>query len=296
MKNEIPKVYFTKIISPERIVEIYKKLGITLEGKVAIKIHSGEDGNKNFLGPDMMKNIVNELSGQIVETNTAYNGARNTTEKHKALLIKHKWDPDYKVDILDSEGIDTIEIPYGKQIKKNLVGSHLKNYNSILVISHFKGHGMGGFGGALKQLSIGMASNSGKANIHSAGKTTDVNEWFKYLPTQDAFLESMADAASSIVKKYEGRIAFINVMKNLSVDCDCNGRAKLPVMKDIGILASLDPVAIDTACIDLVINSDDPGKVSFLERVNSLHGTHTIDVAEEHQIGSKLYQLINIDK
>ena len=296
MQNNIPKVYFTKTITPERIVDIYKKLNISLEGKIAIKIHSGEDGNQNFLRPDLMKNIVKELSGQIVETNTAYNGQRNTTEKHRNLLKKHKWDPDYNVDILDSEGNEEIPISYGKQLTKNIIGSHLKNYKSILVISHFKGHGMGGFGGALKQLSIGMASSNGKALIHSAGKTSDPNECWKNLPTQDAFLESMADSAASIVNKYKGNIAFINIMKNLSVDCDCAARAKAPVMKDFGILASLDPVAIDTACIDLVINSDDPGKVPFLERVNSLHGTHTIDVAEEHGIGSKLYQLVDIDK
>ena len=296
MQNDIPKVYFTSKITPERVVDIYKKLNITLKDKIAIKVHSGEDGNKNFLGPDIMRKIVNQLQGQIVETNTAYPGARNTTEKHRKLLEKHKWDPEFKVDILDEEGTVNLDIK-GKQLTKNIVGSHINNYESLLVISHFKGHGMGGYGGALKQLSIGMAANKGKANIHSAGKTDDVDKWMKNLPTQDAFLESMADAAASIVKKFEGKIAFINIMKNISVDCDCASKARLPTMKDIGILASLDPVAIDTACIDLVINSDDPGKIPLLERINSLHGTHTIDVAEEfHKIGSKLYQLIDIDK
>ena len=296
MQNDIPKVYFTSTITPERVVDIYKKLNIKLEDKIAIKVHSGEKGNRNFLGPDIMRKIVNDLKGQIVETNTAYPGQRNTTDKHRILLKDHKWDPEFKVDILDEKGTVELKID-GKQIKRNIVGSHIDDYKSLLVISHFKGHGMGGYGGALKQLSIGMASSNGKANIHSAGKTDSVEDCWKNLPTQDAFLESMADAAASIVNKFKGKIAFINIMKNISVDCDCASKARLPTMKDIGILASLDPVAIDTACIDLVINSDDPGKVPLLERINSLHGTHTIDVAEEfHKIGSKLYQLIDIDK
>ena len=296
MQNDIPKVYFTSTITPERVVDIYKKLNIKLEDKIAIKVHSGEKGNRNFLGPDIMRKIVNDLKGQIVETNTAYPGQRNTTDKHRILLKDHKWDPEFKVDILDEKGTVELKID-GKQIKRNIVGSHIDDYKSLLVISHFKGHGMGGYGGALKQLSIGMASSNGKANIHSAGKTDSVEDCWKNLPTQDAFLESMADAAASIVNKFKGKIAFINIMKNISVDCDCAAKAKLPTMKDIGILASLDPVAIDTACIDLVINSDDPGKIPLLERINSLHGTHTIDVAEEfHKIGSKLYQLIDIDK
>ena len=244
-----------------------------------------------------MRPMVEYVNGTIVECNTAYGGERNTTEKHLKTIERHGWNKYFDVDLMDKEGPDVVvPIPNGKILKEDFLGKNIENYDSMLVLSHFKGHPMGGFGGALKQLSIGMASSNGKALIHSAGKTSDPNECWKNLPTQDAFLESMADSAASIVNKYKGNIAFINIMKNLSVDCDCAARAKDPVMKDFGILASLDPVAIDTACIDLVINSDDPGKVPFLERVNSLHGTHTIDVAEEHGIGSKLYQLVDIDK
>ena len=294
---EKARVYFTRDLTPQGVIKMYEALGTQLTGNIAIKIHSGEAGNQNYLRPDFMKPMVEYLGGTVVENNTAYGGKRNTTEKHLKLLKEHGWLDEFKFDLLDEEDNDIVlDIPNGKVIKKDYIGGHTSKYDSMLILSHFKGHPMGGFGGALKQLSIGMASSNGKALIHSAGKTSDPNECWKNLPTQDAFLESMADSAASIVNKYKGNIAFINIMKNLSVDCDCAARAKAPVMKDFGILASLDPVAIDTACIDLVINSDDPGKVSFLERVNSLHGTHTIDVAEEHQIGSKLYQLINIDK
>ena len=291
------KVYFTKTITPERVVDMFKILKKDLPGKIAIKIHSGEDGNKNFLRPDFMKKIVEYLHGRIVECNTAYPGQRNYTDKHKKLLEKHQWVPTYDVDLMDGEGEDLVlKIENGKILKENYVGKNLNNYDSMLVLSHFKGHQMGGYGGALKQLSIGVASTAGKAWIHSAGVTKDQVECWKKLPEQDKFLESMADAAGSVVKYFKGNMAFINVMKNMSVDCDCNGQAGAPVMKDVGILASLDPVAIDAACMELVINSDDPGKTKFLERVNSLHGTHTIDVANEIGYGTKNYELIDCDK
>ena len=294
---EKAKVYFTKTITPERVVDMFKILKKDLPGKIAIKIHSGEDGNKNFLRPDFMKKIVDYLKGRIVECNTAYPGARNYTNKHEELLKEHKWNPEYNVDLMDGEPEDLVlEIPDGKAIKKNYVGKNIQNYKSMLVLSHFKGHQMGGYGGALKQLSIGCASTAGKAYIHSAGATLDQSECWQKLPEQDRFLESMADAAGSVVKYFNGNMVFINVMKNLSIDCDCNGQAGAPVMKDVGILASLDPVAIDTACMDLVINSDDPGKNKFLGRVNEMHGTHTIDVANQIGYGTKNYELVNLDK
>ena len=292
-----PKVYFTKTITPERVVEMYEAVGKKLEGPIAIKVHSGEKGNQNFLRPDFFRKIVDHLGGRIVECNTAYPGARNYTNKHEELLKEHKWNPEYNVDLMDGEPEDLVlEIPDGKAIKKNYVGKNIQNYKSMLVLSHFKGHQMGGYGGALKQLSIGCASTAGKAYIHSAGATLDQSECWKKLPEQDRFLESMADAAGSVVKYFNGNMVFINVMKNLSIDCDCNGQAGAPVMKDVGILASLDPVAIDTACMDLVINSDDPGKNKFLARVNEMHGTHTIDVANQIGYGTKNYELVNLDK
>ena len=292
------KVYFSKTITPERVIDMYEAVGKKLEGPIGIKVHSGEKGNQNFLRPDFFHKIVEHLHGRIVECNTAYPGERNYTDKHQKLLIEHKWNPDFDVDIMDAEPKDDVvlDIPNGKVLKKNYVGKNMKNYKSMLVISHFKGHQMGGYGGALKQLSIGFGSTAGKAYIHSAGVTTDQSECWKKLPEQDRFLESMADSAGSIVKYFNGNMVFINVMKNLSTECDCNGQAGPPVMKDIGILASLDPVAIDTACMDLVINSDDPGKSKFLDRVNEKHGTHTIDVANEIGYGTKNYELINLDK
>ena len=289
------KVYFTKEITSESLIKIFESLGKELKGKVAIKLHSGEDGNQNYLRPDFMKDLVEKLNATVVECNTAYPGARTNNEDHKKLLSKHGWDKYYNVDLMDSDGDIVLDIPNGKVIKKNYVGSHINNYDSMLVLSHFKGHPMGGFGGALKQLSIGCASRRGKAYIHSAGNSEDAETLWDNLPEQDLFLESMADASSTIVNHFKDNIAFINVMKNMSVDCDCCAVAEDPCMKDIGILASLDPVAIDKACIDLVTNSDDEGKEHFLERVNSRHGTHTIDVAEELGVGSKKYELVNID-
>ena len=289
------KVYFTKEITSEALIKIYEALGVELKGKVAIKLHSGEEGNQNYLRPDFMKDLVSKLNATVVECNTAYPGARTNNEDHKELLNKHGWSKYYDVDLMDSEGDITFEIPNGKVIKKNYVGKHITNYDSMLVLSHFKGHPMGGFGGALKQLSIGCASRRGKAYIHAAGTSEDAETLWDNLPEQDKFLESMADAASSVVNHFKNNIAFINVMKNMSVDCDCCAVAEDPCMEDIGILASLDPVAIDEACIDLVKKSNDKGKEHFLERVNSRHGTHTIDSAEELGVGSKDYELINID-
>ncbi len=288
------KVYFTKEITPESLIKIYEALGVDLKGKVAVKLHSGEDGNQNYLRPDFMKGLVEKLNATVVECNTAYDGARTNNKDHRELLHKHGWDEYYTVDLMDEDGDIELEIPNGKVLKKNYVGKNINNYDSMLVLSHFKGHPMGGFGGALKQLSIGCASRRGKAYIHGAGTTEDADYVWGHLPEQDAFLESMADAASSIVEHFKGNIAFINVMKNMSVDCDCCAVAEDPCMKDIGILASLDPVAIDQACIDLVNKSDDEGKEHFLERVNSRHGTHTIDAANELGFGSKEYELIEL--
>lgn len=293
---EKAKVYFTKEITPESVVKMYEKLGKELTGKVALKVHSGEAGNQNYLHPEFMKPIINRVNGTIVECNTAYAGQRNNTEKHKKLMEDHGWSKHFDVDIMDAEGPDLeVEIPNGKVIKQNYLGKNIKNYNSMLVLSHFKGHPMGGYGGAIKQLSIGCASSAGKSWIHSAGKEKDQTKLWDNLPEQDLFLESMADAAESVVQYFKGNIAFINIMCNMSVDCDCCAIAEDPCMKDIGILASLDPIAIDQACIDLVINSNDPGKDHLLERINSRHGTHTIDSAVELGFGTNEYELIKVD-
>lgn len=285
------KVYFTKVLTKESLVKIYQKLGIKLEGNVAIKVHSGESGNQNFLHPEYFKDIIDYVGGTVIECNTAYDGERNTTEKHKKLLDNHGWTKYYSVDLLDAEGPDKeVSIPNGKIIKKNYLGKNIDNYDSMLVLSHFKGHPMGGYGGALKQLSIGCASSYGKAYIHGAGEPEKI-----WTADHDLFLESMADAASSVIKLFSGNIAYINVMCNMSVDCDCCAKAEDPCMKDIGILASTDPVAIDKACVDLVYNSNDPGKEHLIERIESRNGTHTIDAASNLGIGSKEYKLINID-
>lgn len=285
------KVYFTKDLSSASLVNIYKQLGINLPERVAVKVHSGEAGNQNFLHPEYFKDIINYVNGTVVECNTAYDGARNTTEKHQKLLRDHEWTKYFDVDLLDAEGPDKeVSIPNGKVIKKNYLGKNIDAYNSMLVLSHFKGHPMGGYGGALKQLSIGCASSYGKAYIHGAGEPEKI-----WTADHDLFLESMADAASSVVKLFAGEIAYINVMCNMSVDCDCCANAEDPCMKDIGILASTDPVAIDKACLDLVYNSSDPGKEHLIERIESRNGVHTIDSAYELGIGNKEYELINID-
>ena len=287
-------VYFIKDITPENVVKIYEKLGKELTGKVAVKVHSGEKGNQNYLHPEFMHPIVEHVHGTIVECNTAYEGARNTTEKHQQLIKDHGWTDYFPVDIMDAEADTTLEIPNGKIIKQNFVGQNLNNYDSMLVLSHFKGHPMGGYGGALKQLSIGVASSAGKAWIYSAGKTKDQNELWSNVAEQDQFLEAMADAASSVVAHFNGNMAFINIMCNMSVDCDCCAVAEDPCMKDIGILASLDPIAIDRACIDLVKNSDDPGRDHLLERITSRHGEHTIEAAATLGFGSTDYELIEL--
>jgi uncharacterized Fe-S center protein len=290
-----PNVYFIKEITEENLVKIYEQLNIELQGRVAVKVHSGEKGNQNFLHPEFVKGLVEKVNGTIVECNTAYGGERNTTEKHEKLMEYHGWTKYFDVDILDSTEDLELVIPEGIKIKKNYVGKKIENYDSMLVISHFKGHPMGGFGGAIKQLSIGVASTAGKCYIHSAGKVVDQNILWQNTAKQDDFLESMADAAKSVTDYFNNNIAYVNIMCNMSVDCDCCSVAEDPCMKDIGILASLDPVAIDQACIDLVNKSTDPGKDHFLERVNSRHGTHTIDSAEKIGLGSKDYNFIEIE-
>ena len=293
------KVYFSRDISPEKVVELYRRLGVELPGKVAVKVHSGEKGNQNFLRPDFWKPMVDAVRGTVVECNTAYGdaagGVRDHTASHLKLIEYHGWNKYFDVDLMDAEGPDVVwDIPNGKVLKKNTVGKNILNYDSMLVLAHFKGHPMGGYGGALKQLSIGCASRAGKALIHSAGASDDRYECWEKHASSVAFPEAMADAAMSVVEHFEGKIAFINVMKNLSVDCDCCAVAEDPCMKDIGILASLDPVAIDQACIDLVMKSDDPGREHFMERVNSRNGIHTIEAAADLGYGSREYELIEL--
>ena len=285
------KVYFSPTVTPEKVLEMYRLLGKKLPGKVAIKVHSGEEGNQNFIRPAFWKPVVEEVGGTVVECNTAYEGSRDVTERHVATLKKHGWSGMYTVDLLDATGPDLVlPIPNGKVIHQNFVGKDLKNYDSLLVLSHFKGHPMGGYGGALKQLSIGLASSKGKQYIHGAG---DMEAFWS--SDHDSFLESMADAASSVVEFFHGNAVYVNVMMNLSVDCDCCAVAEDPCMKDVGVLISDDPVAIDQACLDLVYASDDPGKAHFLERVESRNGVHTVEAAEALGIGSRQYQLIRVD-
>ena len=294
---EKAKVYFIKDITPENIIKAYEVLGKKLSGKVAVKMHSGEQGNKNYLRPKFVKDVINHVNGTVVECNTAYLGARNSTEKHRQLIKEHEWEKYFPFDLLDAEGPDMeLDIPNGKVLKKNYVGKDLAKYDSMLVLSHFKGHATGGYGGALKQLSIGCASSAGKTLIHTAGKVNNQNELFNNLPEQDRFLEAMADAAESVVEYFKGNIVFINVMKNISIDCDCDGNASAPCMKDIGILASLDPIALDQACLDLVYNSTDPGKDKLIQRIESLHGVHTVEAAAELGFGTREYELINLDE
>lgn len=286
---EKSKVYFMKEISKENLVKIYDALNVKLPGKVAVKVHSGEEGNQNYLRPEFMQDIVKHVNGTIVECNTAYGGERNTTEKHQKLMENHGWSKLYNVDIMDAEGQIELPIPEGKVIKVNYVGKDIQNYDSMLVISHFKGHPMGGFGGALKNISIGVASSYGKAYIHGAGEPEKI-----WTADHDKFLESMADADKSIVDYFKENILFINIMCNMSVDCDCCAVAEDPCMQDIGILASTDPVALDQACIDLVYNSNDPGKDHFIERVESRNGVHTIEAAAEIGVGNREYELETI--
>ncbi len=284
------KVYFSKEITPEKVLELYKILGKTLNGNVAIKVHSGEKGNQNFLKPDFWKPVIDFVGGTVVECNTAYEGARNTTERHEKLMEEHGWKEYFKVDILDAEGPDLVlDIKNGEKIKKNFVGKNIEKYDSMLVLSHFKGHPMGGYGGAIKQLSIGVASSYGKGYIHGVGNPD--NFWTS---DHDEFLESMAEAASSVIDYFNGNIVYVNVMKNMSVDCDCCAKAEDPCIADIGILISDDPIAIDQACIDLVYSSSDPGKPHLIERIESRNGIHTIETAAKLGYGSREYELIEI--
>lgn len=289
------KVFFSSEITAEKVVELFNAAsndlpGGILPGKVAVKLHSGEPGNQNFLKPDFWQPVVNDVHGTVVECNTAYDGGRNTTEKHRETMEKHGWSKHFTVDIMDAEGPDAeLLIPNGKRIKKVQVGKNMLNYDSMLVLSHFKGHPVGGFGGALKQLSIGCASSYGKAYIHGAGEPEKI-----WTGDHNSFLESMADAAEAVVRHFNGNMVFINVMKNMSVDCDCCSVAEDPCMADIGILASLDPIAVDRACLDLVYASDDPGRDHLLERIESRNGAHTIDAAAELGFGSKDYELIKL--
>ena len=298
--SEKPKVYFTKVVSPEKIIEMYNKLDIKLQGNIAVKVHSGEKGNKNFIRPEFMKPIVDLLDATIVETNTSgpENGSERTTnEKHKKLLEEHGWTKVFKkVEILDAEQPDEeLDIPNGILLKKNYIGSKTKNYDGFLVLSHFKGHAMGGFGGALKQLSIGFGSRLGKTLMHSGGKCANPEIVWSNICSDKEFKEAMADCAYSVVNKFRGKMVFINVMKNISIDCDCDGKAKPPCMKDIGILSSTDPVAIDKACLDLIYKSEEPGKKQLIGRIEKLLGPHIIECSVQLGTGSADYELINVD-
>ena len=292
---EKSKVYFSSKITPENVIEIFKKLNVQLKGKVAVKLHSGEKGNQNYIKPEFVKPIIEFINGTVVECNTAYNGARNNTEKHKQLMNEHGWTKHFDVDIMDADGEITFDIPNGKVINKNHVGKNILNYDSMLVLSHFKGHPMGGYGGAIKQLAIGCASTAGKVLIHTGGQTTDTSKFWNSHAEQTLFLEAMAEAASSIMNHFGSNVVFINIMCNMSVDCDCCAKAEDPCMKDIGILASTDPIAIDQACIDLVYASNDPGKDHLIERIESRNGIHTIEKSAELGFGSREYELVNID-
>ena len=284
------KVYFSKEITPEKVLELYKLTGKELTGNVAVKVHSGEKGNQNFIRPDFWKTMIQHVNGTVVECNTAYEGARDTTERHVKLMEYHGWSRQFKVDLLDAEGPDLeLDIPKGKIIKKNYVGKNITEYDSMLVLSHFKGHPMGGYGGAIKQLSIGVASSYGKKYIHGTG--VPENFWDS---DHDSFLEAMADAASSVIEFFRGNIVYVNVMKNMSVDCDCCAVAKDPCIADIGILVSTDPIAIDQACVDLVYACSDPGKPHLIERIESRNGVHTIEAAVELGFGSREYELIEV--
>jgi len=293
-RENMSKVYFTKEITPESVLRLYEKLmeerGAELTAPVAVKVHSGEVGNQNFLRPEFFAPVIERCGGVVTECNTAYDGGRDTTAKHVKTLKKHGWSEMFEVDLLDAEGPDLcLPIDGGKVIDKNYVGKNITKYESVLILSHFKGHPMGGFGGALKQLSIGFASSYGKKYIHGSGDPVT-----SFAGDHDSFLASMADAASSVVDMFWGNAAYINVMKNMSVDCDCCAVAEDPCIADIGVLASLDPVALDKACVDLVYACDDKGKGHLIERIESRNGKYTIECAEALGIGTTEYEIIEI--
>lgn len=288
--NERAKVYYTGKITPESVVKMYHALGIDLPGKVGVKLHSGETGNQNFIRPEFLQAAIKEVNGIVVECNTAYDGTRNTTKAHWETMKSHGWAELFDVDIMDEGGEIALPVNYGGHLQNNYVGKSFFDYDSMLILSHFKGHPMGGFGGAIKNISIGLASSHGKANIHGAGKPEEI-----WSADHDSFLESMAEAAGSVMEAMHGKIAYVNIMKNMSVDCDCCAVAEDPMLADIGILSSLDPVALDKACVDLVYSSSDEGKKHLIERMESRNGIHTLDRAAELGIGSLEYELINID-
>ena len=292
---EKSKVYFTKEITPQSLIKMYEVVGKELTGKVAVKISTGEPGGHNFLNPNLIKDLVNKLNGTIVECNTAYKGRRNTTEEHKKAIQEHGFTAIANVDIMDEDGDMPLTVEGGIHLKENYVGAHLANYDSMLMLSHFKGHAMGGFGGALKNMSIGVASSNGKAWIHTAGKTNNPSKLWLHLPKQDEFLESMAEADKSVVDYMKGNIVYINVINNISIDCDCDSNPEAPCMPDIGIISSTDPVAIDKAGLDLIYNSENKGKEKLIKRIESKHGVHTVEYAEKLGLGTMDYELVNID-
>ena len=296
MKKSI--VYFTREISPDGLVKIFDAMNRDLKGKVAVKISTGEPGGHNFLNPLLIKPLVDKLKGTIVECCTAYHGKRYEVKEHWKAIKDHGFLDIAPVDIMDEEGEIKIPLEGGKHLKGyDIVGSHIKNYDSLLMLSHFKGHAMGGFGGALKNMSIGVASRNGKAWIHSSGHTSVPDKLWDYVSLQDEFLESMAEACKAVVTYFKPEnIAYINVANNLSIDCDCDSNPHAPEMKDIGIFASLDPVALDQCCYDQIINSTDPGKSSLVNRMKEKHAIHTVNTAEKLGIGSRKYQIVNIDK
>lgn len=290
-----PKVYMYKEISSENLLKIYDMLGRKAEGRVAVKLSTGEPGNNNYLNPDLIKDLVHKVNGTIIECNTAYGGGRADTESHLKAAADHGFTAIANVDIMDADGEVSLPVAGGKHLKEDFVGKNYPDYDFTVVLSHFKGHPMGGFGGAIKNISIGIASSAGKAWIHSAGKTKSQTEVWKNLPPQNDFLESMTEAAKAIIDHCGDKILYISVANNLSVDCDCVAKPEDPKMGDIGILASLDPVALDKACVDMVRASDDHGKIHLIERIDSRNGMHTLDYAEQLGMGSQDYELVVLD-
>ncbi|MDY6250403.1 MAG: DUF362 domain-containing protein [Bacteroidaceae bacterium] len=293
------KVYFTKEITPEALVKIYKALGHEAKGRVAVKISTGEGGNNHYLKPTLIRNLVEEVNGTIVECCTAYGGSRQDPAKHWQTIREHGFDSIFAVDLMDEFGEIRIPVKDQKHLKYDIVGEHLANYTFLINLAHFKGHAMGGFGGVLKNASIGVASTAGKAYIHSAGVTASADEVWQKLPEQDHFLESMAAAAQAVHNYFGDNNIYINVMNNMSVDCDCDGHPAAPMLKDMGIMASLDPVALDQACLDKVFShKTSPGDDNkpLIERINRQHGTYITDYAEKIGLGSKKYVLIDLDK